>query len=339
MSISRKKFLTHLGGGLASVATLGNSLPVNAEMPPLIKPRRLRKGSTLGLIAPASPIYEEEVFNNMLQTLRQKGFKLKTGAHATKKYGYLAGRDEERVSDLHDMFANEEVDGILCIRGGWGSNRILPMIDYELIKNNPKVFCGFSDITSLHLAIRKKTGLVTFHGPVGKSEWNKFTWQHFKTVVMDGEKDHIKIPAQKKQYAFTICEGEAEGILMGGNLTVLTATLGSEFIPEWENVILFLEDIGEPVYKIDRMLTQLKLNGILNRISGFVFGQCTECEAGENSLSFKQVMDHHIKPLGIPAFSGAMIGHEENNATLPFGIKAAINADRHSISLLEYSVL
>ncbi len=338
MSISRKDFLklssiTALGG-----ITTGNSNRNTSESAPdLIKAERLKEGATLGLVAPASPVYDSTQFDEMLVTLRSLGYNLKLGKHVRDRNGYLAGKDEDRAKDLMEMFADDTVDGILCVRGGWGCNRILPLLDFEIIKQNPKVFAGFSDITSLHMAILKKTGLVTFHGPVGKSEWNTFTLNAWNKVIRDGIEFTYEIPDDDVNN-FTITKGKATGTLVGGNLSVLVSLIGSDYLPDLKDSILYLEDVGEDVYRIDRMITQLKLSGVLDQINGFVFGKCTDCDSGSNSLSLKEVFADHISLLDIPAFYGAMISHEDKNITLPVGVQAGINAEEKTIHLLESGV-
>ncbi|MEX0720817.1 MAG: LD-carboxypeptidase [Balneolaceae bacterium] len=339
MAFTRRNFLKL--SGLAPLAGLTFSRLVPAdiilEKKQLLKPKALKRGDTIGLVAPGSPIYRTSEFAQMLTDLKALGFELKLGKHVRDRRGYLAGNDKNRASDVMAMFSDSEVDGIICTRGGWGCNRILPLLDFDLIKNNPKVFMGFSDITSLHMAIQKNSGLVTFHGPVGKSVWTDFTTQSFINTIWAAKREVHSIP-DKEEDEFTITEGTSQGKLLGGNLSVLVSMIGSGYLPSFKNAILFLEDIGENVYRIDRMLTQLKLAGILDEIAGFVFGKCTDCSAGENSLTLKQVFDDHIKPLQIPAFYGAMISHEDDNITLPVGLKAEINARTKTIRLLETAV-
>ncbi|WP_421774636.1 S66 peptidase family protein [Gracilimonas sp.] len=303
-----------------------------------IKPKALKAGDTLGLVAPASPIYESSVFEEMLTNLQDLGFNLKLGEYVRSQRGYLAGTDQQRADDLMNMFRDPQVDGVMCIRGGWGCNRILPLLDYDVFKNNPKVFCGFSDITSLHMAMYEKSNLITFHGPVGKSNWNPFTVNAFRQIILDGETPVFEIPEDDKRN-FVITPGSIEGKLLGGNLSVLVAMMGSDYLPSFENAILYLEDVGESVYRIDRMLTQLKLAGVLDQISGFVFGKCTNCDAGDNSLTLEQVFDDHIKSLDIPAFYGAMISHEDDNITLPVGLEARVDATKKTIHVLESAVV
>lgn len=340
MDISRKRFLSLSS---MAVAPIGWSLiqtdqASKPEVRPVIKPERLFEGCTLGLIAPGSPIYSSAEFDRMISDLTELGYKLKLGEHVRDRNGYLAGKDADRAKDLMNMFRDDEVDGILCIRGGWGCNRILPLLDFEVIRSNPKALIGFSDITSLHMAIQKNTGLTTFHGPVGKSEWNTFTLNSWKAVLLEASKAVYKIPVDQTD-SYVIHSGEASGRLLGGNLTVLTSMIGSDYLPDFEGAILFLEDIGEDVYRIDRMLTQLEMAGILKQIKGFVFGKCTDCTAGPNSLSLKEVFTDHLSNYDIPSFYGAMISHEENNITLPVGIRATVRTSDTSIQLLESGVI
>lgn len=336
MTTSRRDFLSRLSA-LSLLGLAPSSIWLGDYFDSTLKPKRIKPGATLGLVAPGSPIYNPSDFENMIKSLEGLGYTLVLGKHVKDRKGYLAGIDEDRISDLINMFQDENIDAILCTRGGWGSNRLLPLIDFEVIKNNPKPLIGFSDITSLLLSIYKKTGMVTFHGPVGKSEWNEFTVASWNDVLIKAKKASYEIPEDQTD-SFTITSGEAEGVLLGGNLTVLTSMIGSDYLPDFDEAILFFEDIGEDVYRVDRMLTQLKLSGILNKVSGFVFGKCTDCSAGSNSLTLKEVFEDHITPLDIPAFYGAMISHEERNITLPIGIKARMDADKKKIQLLETAV-
>lgn len=335
MNWNRKNFIKTLSLATATGFISSRTSSFSGE-DTLIKPRRLKLGDTIGLISPASILPEEDAYDEIIKTIAGLGFRVKIGSYARNRYGNLAGRDEERADDLNRMFADPTVDAIIPFRGGWGSNRILDMIDFDTIRNNPKPLIGFSDITSLLLAIYAKTGLVTFHGPVGKSEWNEFTKSSFERVLMSGRAATLENPFDAEVSVQTITGGQARGKLLGGNLTVLTSMLGSDYLPEWDNSILFLEDIGEDVYRIDRMLTQLKLNGILAKISGFIFGRCTNCNRGNNySLKLEQVLKDHIQVLGTPSFYGSMIGHIDNMFTLPIGISSEMDAVSGSIKLLE----
>ncbi|MEL7834601.1 LD-carboxypeptidase [Fodinibius sp. Rm-B-1B1-1] len=341
--MDRKGFLRLISaGGLGSL--FGSSIHSNGTKNPTIKPTALKKGDTIGLISPGFILPERKQYDKIVDQIQKLGYTVKEGPNARNTNGYLAGTDKERVADLHAMFADDSVGAILPFRGGWGCNRLLPLIDFDLIQNNPKIIVGFSDITTLLLAIYAKTGLITFHGPVGKSDWTDFTVQHFRDVL-HGTNDYIaEIPEGKLcddcNSLSVITPGQVSGRLLGGNLTVLSAMMGSDYLPQWQDNILFIEDVGEAVYRIDRMLTQLKLNGVLDQISGFVLGQCNSCDPSNSySQSLHDVLNDHIKPLGIPAFSGALIGHIENMTTLPVGLQASIDAGKGTISIGESAVL
>ena len=337
--MDRKWFLKLLGmGSVGSLATGTDSL--SQSSPKTMLPKRLKQGDTIGLVSPASRLPKKKQYDKIIRQVKDLGYNVKVGDHARRRYGYLAGEDEQRAEDLNAMFADDSVDAILPFRGGWGCNRILPLLDYETIRKNPKILVGFSDITSLLNAIYTKTGLITFHGPVGKVDWTDYTIQHFRKSLGSQDPYTLEIPpadlCKDCNKLSVITPGTASGRLLGGNLSVLTAMLGSEYVPDWEGNILFLEDVGEDVYRIDRMLTQLKLNGVFEKISGFVFGQCTSCDrANSYSLTLKQVFEDHLKPFDIPAFSGAMFGHISKMITLPVGIPAEMDAQRGSIKITE----
>ena len=318
----------------------------------ILKPPRLKVGDTVGLISPAGYIDRKDI-EDIKKDLAALGLKVKLGTHILSRYGYLAGTDANRAADVNAMFAEPSVQAILPMKGGWGCNRILPLLDYSLIRSHPKIIMGLSDITSLLVAINAKTGLVTFHGPTGQSSWNPFTVDYVKRVLFKGEAftlQNIKGSdnTTTSQTAIqAIAPGKAKGKLVGGNLSVLAAMVGSAYLPSWKGTILFVEEIGEEVYRVDRLLTQLKLAGVLEEIAGFVFGQCTDCDRltrensqkdGEESLTLAQVLRDHIQPLGIPAWSGSAIGHIKNKYTLPIGMEVEIDADRGIIHLLESAV-
>jgi muramoyltetrapeptide carboxypeptidase len=313
-----------------------------------LKPSRLQAGDTVALINPAGATFHPEDVLIARESLAALGLKMKTGEHLLDRYGYLAGTDNDRASDVNTMFADKQVKAIMTLRGGWGCNRILDLLDYRLIARNPKIIMGYSDITSLLLALNAKTGLVTFHGPVGISSWNKYSTEFIEKLLFNAEVFSMENPrdtgdhlTQVKDRVLTISSGKARGRMLGGNLSVLTAMAGSDYLPDFKNNILFLEEVGEDIYRVDRMLTQLKLAGILGGISGFVFGKCSDCGPGKGygSLTLKEVLDDHVKPLGVPAWYGSMIGHIENKFTIPLGIEAEIDADKGMISLLEPAVL
>jgi muramoyltetrapeptide carboxypeptidase len=343
---SRKDFLKVLG--LSAFSPFFNNAVAGLARPQVtVKPKRLKNGDTVGIVSPAAPVYGKEKIEIMQESMEALGFNVEISNHVTAQWGYFAGEDKLRADEVNKMFADPNIDGIVCARGGWGCSRILPYLDYEMIAQNPKVIIGYSDVTSLLLALYAKTGLVTFHGPVGTSEWKDFSVNYFKSILMEGGKVEMTNPqkvedtlTQIDDRVTTIRKGTAQGPLLGGNLTVLTTIIGSDFLPEWDDAILFLEDVNEGIYRVDRMLTQMKLAGILDQLNGFVFGKCTECGPGSGygSFTMDQVFDHHIEPLNIPAWSGAMIGHISEKFTVPIGIQARIDAAKGTIKMLEPAV-
>ncbi|MBF2016234.1 MAG: LD-carboxypeptidase [Rivularia sp. T60_A2020_040] len=337
MNINRRKFITTLG--IAAISTQIPSFTVQAQTPnTIIKPPRLRLGDTVGLISPAGIIDSENV-EQAKQTFTALGLKIKLGSHILDNYGYLAGKDGDRASDVNAMFADKSVKAIIAMRGGWGGNRILPLLNYNLIRANPKIIMGYSDITSLLLAITAQTGLVTFHGAVATSTWNDFTLNYVKSILFDGELVTMNNTLVTQLRRQIITPGKAKGKFFGGNLSVINSMLGSPYLPTWKGSILFVEDIGEDIYRIDRMLVQLKNAGILNQLTGFIFGQCTRCSTGdEPSLTLMQVLQEHIRPLNIPAWYGSMIGHIKDKFTLPIGIQVQIDANTGIIKMLEAAV-
>jgi muramoyltetrapeptide carboxypeptidase len=344
-STSRRHFL-HTAGATLAVSGLLPTL-TRATAPAVIKPPRLRAGDTVGLINPAGATYVISDLDVVRESLAALGLKVKVGDHAADRYGYLAGTDAARAADVNAMFTDPSVQAIMAVRGGWGCNRILQLLDYPAITRNPKALVGYSDITSLLVAIFAKTGLITFHGPVGTSTWNQFSVGFFKRVMMEGVADTFSNPrsvgdnlAQTRDRVQTITPGKARGRLVGGNLSVLTAMLGSEYLPRWEETILFLEEDSEHIYRVDRMLTQLRLAGVLDTVAGVVVGKCTGCDPGEGygSLTLEDVYKDILAPSRVPAFAGAMIGHIENKFTIPVGGLAEIDADAGTIRLLESAV-
>lgn len=333
-----------LGASVATHQARGSGQNVSVT-----RPRRLEPGDTVGIVAPASATFQTLDLTIARESLEALGLKVKIGRHVLARHGYLAGNDKDRAADINEFFADGSVKAVLPIRGGWGSSRVLPYLDYESIRRNPKVVVGFSDITALHLAIQAKAGLITFHGPNGLGRWDAWSLDYFKRVLFGAEAVTMENKAslsdrnaltQTEHRMQTIKPGVARGRLLGGNLTVLTAILGSPYVPSFDGAILFLEDVGEDLYRIDRMFTQLKLAGILERIRGFVFGTCAECGPGEGfgSLTLEEILADHVEPLGVPAWFGAMIGHQTPQWTVPVGADAEIDAARGTIRLLAPAV-
>jgi len=340
---SRRNFIK--ASGLITVSAMITPLKAIEKIEEVevikIKPPALKAGDTLAITSPAGAVWDENQVETFTTILKSFGFNVVHGKTLKEKFGYFAGTDELRANELNEFFADKKIKGIFCMKGGWGCARILDKIDYDVIRKNPKVLIGFSDITALLLAITHKTKLITFHGPVGNSGWNDFTKNVFTNITMLNKPFNFPENPASEEKPFVITGGKASGELVGGNLTVLSALIGSNYLPDWKNKILFLEEAKEEPYSIDRMLTQLKLSGVLNAISGFVFGKCAKCLAEEpqKAFTFHEVIVQHIKPLGIPAFYGAMIGHIENKLTVPLGIDATMDADKGLISLQESSVI
>ena len=338
--MNRRDFIQNI----AVVPALGLTLEDHI----ILKPKRLKAGDTIGLVCPAAPAFSKETVQIVAESMQALGFKVKYGKNIWKRYGYLAGTDEERASDINEMFGDSSVQGILCVHGGWGCARLLTLLDYQMIKKNPKVIVGYSDITALLLGIHAQTGLVTFHGPVGGSTWNDFSVKYFKSVLMNAEKVKYENPKSKgdnltqvEDRISTINSGITKGKLIGGNLTVLSHIMESKYVPDFKKSIVFLEDVEEQPYSVDRMLNHLKLCGVFEEMAGFVFGKCTKCEPGTGSygsLTLEDLWEDYIKPTKKPAFVGAMIGHINNKFTMPIGIEAEINADLGTIQFLESGV-
>lgn len=315
---------------------------------PVLKPPRLRPGDTVGLINPAGATFESWDIDVVEESLAALGLRSVRGRHLLDRHGYFAGTDQERAADLNAMFAEDGVDAILAVRGGWGSARILPLIDYDTVAANPKALVGYSDVTALLLALHQRTGLVGFHGPVGVATWNEYSVDWFRRVVMEGEAVTFTNPtdtgdnlAQVDDRVRTLAPGRARGRLLGGNLSVLSALVGSGYLPDWDGAILFLEEIGEDIYRVDRMLTQLALAGVLDAVAGVIFGKCTNCSSSESygSLTLQEVLEGHLGSLGVPAWYGGMIGHIADKWTVPVGIEAEIDADAGTVRMLEPAVV
>ena len=298
-------------------------------------PKRLQPGDTIGLVAPAGIIYDESEFEKMQIELADFGLRTVFGDHVRDRHGYFAGKDEDRASDLNTMFENPDIDGIMAVRGGWGCARILPYLDFDMISQNPKVYCGFSDNTTLHHALMAYSNLQTFHGPNGNSEWTDLTKQSFESVVMNGDAARYASVSD----VVTIKGGTAQGQLIGGNLSILATTLGTLYQADYNGALLFVEDIGEDTYKIDRMLAHLEQVGVLDQMSGFIFGKCTDCSAGDPpTFSMMEVLNHYLSKYQVPAVYNVDIGHEPDNFTIPMGAMAELNADTGLISLAEPAV-
>ncbi len=329
------------------MAGVGASFAAPAAESAPIKPKALRPGDTVGLVTPSSYVADPDRLQLAARTVKYFGLKLKTAKNVGKRAGYLGGSVQERVDDLHEMFKDRDVRGVFCIRGGYGAEQLLDRIDYDLIRRNPKIFLGYSDITALHLAIHKKAELVTFHGPVVLSRFSEYTRTYFRKALFSTapigkvanppDSDPLR-PAHTLR---AIRPGRARGALIGGNLSLVASTMGTPYEIETQGRILFLEDVDEQPYSIDRMLTQLRLAGKLNAAAGVIFGECSNCRPREFQPSFEstfslgEVLDSILAEVKAPVLSGLTIGHTDDQATLPLGIAATLDSENGELIIEE----
>lgn len=310
----------------------------------IIKPRALKKGDTIGIIAPASPPSSPEKITKGAEYLERLGYRVKLGKNVQKVYGYLAGTDQERADDVNAMFADNDVKAIIAVRGGYGTPRILPLLDYSLIKKNPKILVGYSDLTALQLAIFKKTGLVTFSGPMSGVEMFKgidtFTEEHFWACITSAKKmGAVQNPPEKELQ--TIVKGKASGILLGGNLSLIVSLAGSKYLPSFKKSLLFIEEIEEESYRFDRMMNQLRIANILDDTNGIIMCDLTDVKASDTTkpfLSAEQVMNDYFSELEKPVVSGLAYGHVPKKLTLPIGIRATLDTVKNSLTFTESGV-
>ncbi|MEN8117863.1 MAG: LD-carboxypeptidase [Bacteroidota bacterium] len=323
------------------------SAPKSSVELPKIFPKRLKKGDLIGLVTPGGTITEEQLYETK-NKLEEFGFETYYNDSVLAQYGYFAGTDKERADELMHMFTNDNVDAILAVRGGYGAIRILDMLDYSIIQNNPKILIGYSDITALLTAIYERTGLITFHGPVGVSTFNDFTFKSVEKVLINpGNRykypyDRDNDTALNPEYdIYTITGGKAEGQLIGGNLSVLESMIGSAYEPDFEKKIVYLEEIEEKTYRIDKMLFHLLSSTNLKKAAGIILGVFDGCNTSSEGPAFtlKQAVTDLLKPLRIPISYGLPFGHIESKITIPNGIKARLNADKNTLKLLEKAVV
>lgn len=315
-----------------------------------IFPQVLKPGDTIGVVAPGTSVSDPDDLQRAREALDYFGLKVKFGKNIAKGSGYKSRSIKERVDDIHDMFTDKTVKGVFCIRGGYGSAQLLDSLDFGLIKENPKVFVGYSDITALHLAINKLSGLVTFHGPVLLSGFSSYSENYFrKALFSTSPVGEIANPNSKNNFRAvhpvrTVNPGKASGKIIGGNLSLISSLMGTRYEIDTKDKILFIEDVGEEPYRIDRMLTQLKLAKKLLNAKGVVFGECKDCnyDGLQSSrawdFSLGEIIDSIFSDIKIPVFTGLTIGHTSDQATMPLGLEAEIDADKCIINILESGV-
>jgi muramoyltetrapeptide carboxypeptidase len=280
-----------------------------------------------------------------MQKPRALRLKTKLGRNVTARRGYLAGTEEQRLADLHAMFADPEVAGIFCLGGGYGAERLLDRIDYALVRRNPKAFVGYSDVTALHLAFGKFARLVTFHGPVAMAPLPAWSQDQLRRALFDSKPlGLVENPPEADPLApqfprHTVSPGRARGPLVGGNLTLVSTTMGTPWEIDAKGRILVLEDTGEAPYRIDRMLVQLALAGKLAECAGVVWGTCTDCAPSnssfELSLSMSELLDDLLGGIGRPVLAGVVFGHTREKATLPLGVEAELDASAKTLTIVE----
>ncbi|GAB3789444.1 S66 peptidase family protein [Virgibacillus kimchii] len=300
----------------------------------MILPERLKKGDTIGIIAPSGPI-DTDKLKKAVPFFEEMGLHVKLGKYISHVNGYLAGTDEERLTDLHAMLADDTVKAIIFARGGYGAGRIVSSIDYSLVKNNPKIIWGYSDITYLHTAIRQKAGLITFHGPmavsdVAKDDFDELSAKLFKQLFQPAD----LIYTEKISPIDVLVSGESEGELIGGNLSLIASTIGTPFEIDTKDKLLLLEDIGEEPYRIDSMLNQLKLAGKLEAAAGVILGDFAETESDlKTTLSVSEVFSDYFGGLNCPVMSGFKIGHCFPHFSVPLGTKAVMSTKEKTLKI------
>ena len=329
------------------------SLQKYAEKPPEpVFPKALKKGDTVALISPASPGHEPDGNDLAVEIVTSLGYKPRVMPNAGKFTRYLAGTDAERAADLNAAFADPSVDAVWCLRGGYGTPRILPLLDYETIRKHPKVFIGYSDITGTLNAINRLTGLVTFHGPNGGDVQSDYTLDQFRRVVANPQAaGRIAEPpppgkppregwVDRENRLYRLAPGKAKGRLVGGNISVFSTLIGTPFEPELKGRILFLEEVGEDPYRIDRWLTQFLLTGKLSGLAGVALGKFSKCNSEDSygTWTWEEVCKDRFGGLGIPVLARLVFGHVTDKATLPLGVMAELDADAGTLTLLEAAV-
>ena len=314
----------------------------------LVKPPRLRPGARVALIAPSAVLLERDDLARGVELCRALGFVAALGGHAGARHGYLAGTDDQRLADLNAALGDDTVDAVWCLQGGFGTTRILDRVDFAAIRRWPKPVIGYSDITALLNAIALEAGVIAFHGPFACDPFTAFTRRHFERVLCvdqpagAGERPPasaaVLVPRHGRILALS--GGVAEGRLVGGNLTLLQALLGTPFQPDFAGAILFLEDVHEDLYRVDRMLAHLRLSGALGGLAGVAVGCFTEMkrQTAGGALAFDEVIETYFGPLGIPVAHGFPIGHIEDQWTLPLGVRARLDADAGSLTILDAAV-
>ena len=314
-----------------------------------IRPPRLARGNRVALVAPAGPLLERDDLTRAEALCRALGYEPQLGPNTARHYGYFAGTDEQRLADLNDALRNPDVAAIWCIRGGYGVTRILDQVDFDALARRPRPLIGYSDITAVLMAELHHAGVVTFHAPMARVAMPPFSRWHFERVLASPEpvgrlgrlpeRPDVLLPRENRITALR--GGVAEGPLMGGNLSLIQCLVGTRHLPALEGAILFLEDVGEDLYRVDRMLAHLRMVGALERVAGVAIGRFTDLKRGmsDGALGFDEVLATYFLPLGIPVAYGFPVGHIDDQWTLPLGVRARLDADAGELELLEPAVV
>jgi muramoyltetrapeptide carboxypeptidase len=310
----------------------------------ILKPPRLRKGDLIGIVSPASAPSAREKIDKGVQYLERLGYRVKVGQHVMAQYGYLAGTDEQRAQDLNDMLRDPAVRAVFAVRGGYGTPRLLDLVDYRAVRRNPKIVVGYSDLTALQLALFRKTGLVTFSGPmVGVEMWDNidpFTEEHFWRVVTSSARiGSLLNPDGERMIARN--KGKASGALIGGNFALLASLLGTPYLPNLRKAILVLEDVDEAPHRVDRMFAQLHHAGITGSIAGLILGKFTDCVPSDPSrpyLTIEQVLEDAVRRITCPVLMNLQYGHIARKLTLPIGVRALVDTRSGGVKVLEGAV-
>jgi len=295
------------------------------RLPPLLSP-----GARVALVAPAGPLRGAEELDTSIANARSLGWEPLPGAHVLARHGYLGGTDAERLQDFNAALADDSVDAVWCVRGGFGAMRLLPHVDWASLNRRPRALLGFSDVTALHAAASTRCELITYHAPTARGTLTDFSRTSLVRAVIEG-----RDPCGRAESARTVREGRAQGRLVGGNLALLAALAGTPYAPDYRDALLVLEDVGEPAYRIDRMLTQLRMSGALDHIAGLVVGHFTEPTPGNDlsSGALDTLVAEAADVAGVPAVAGMPVGHIDDQWTIPLGATAQLDADALTLTV------
>ena len=311
----------------------------------LLRPKALRRGEVIGLVAPAGALWRPDRVEGCVRYLEGQGYRVEVGAHALGNDGAFSGTDDERLCDLNGMLRDPRIRAILALRGGYGTPRLLDRIDYAAVRRDPKIVVGYSDITALQMALYRKTGLVSFSGPLGAVEFasapDPVTEESFWRLVTS-RRTRGRLPLPDDEPLVTRHTGLGEGPLLGGCLSLVVALLGTPFSPDYRGAVVALEDVHEQFHRIDRMMTQLRLAGVLGRATGLLLGRFTHTTAADPAHPFhdlEAVWQSVLQGVTAPILAGFPYGHVPRKVTLPWGITVRVDGKKQAVSLLESAVV